>query len=422
MRVELTTEDRAMLAGDRGEAAAVAMRIVAGMADTAGADHLLDVTCAHIDGCLYHGRAGLDFALLLQRGGGRVAIPSTLNVSSLDLLHPELVHLDVRTRDDARMLMESYVAMGCRPTWTCAPYQLPVRPGVGEHIAWAESNAIVFANSVLGARTERYGDFIDICCAITGRAPAAGLHLDEERRARVVFDVRTVSDRLLSSQVAHAAIGHIVGELAGSDVPAIVGVPPAPVTTEDHLKALGAAAASSGAVAMVHVVGLTPEAPTLDVATGGHEPARRIPLRTHDLRVARDALSTVGTGAAIGAVSIGTPHCSLAQFDELASLADGRTFTVPFYVNTGRDVLAEVERRGVADTLRRCGATMVTDTCTYITPVIREGGGPVVTDSGKWAWYAPGNLGLDVALAGLEECVRSAVSGRLERDERLWGG
>jgi predicted aconitase len=422
MRVELTAEDRAMLAGDRGEAAALAMRIVAGMADVAGADHLLDVTSAHIDGCLYHGKAGLDFALLLQRGGGRVTIPSTLNVSSLDLLHPELVRLDDATRAQARSLMDTYVAMGCLPTWTCAPYQLPKRPGLGEHIAWAESNAIVFANSVLGARTERYGDFIDISCAITGRAPAAGLHLDEERRARIVFDVHGVSERLLANPIAHAAIGHIIGELAGTDVPAIVGIPPAPVTTEDHLKALGAAAASSGAVAMVHVVGVTPEASTFEAATGDGAPERRIPIGAGELRAARDALSTVGTGAAIGAVSIGTPHCSLAQFDELAALADGRTFTVPFYMNTGRDVLAEVERRGVADILRRCGATFVTDTCTYITPVIRGDVGPIVTDSGKWAWYAPGNLGLDVALAGLEECVRSAVSGRLERDESLWGG
>ena len=174
MSVELTAEDRAMLEGDRGEAPAMAMRIIAAMADVSGAAHLLDVTSAHIDGCLYHGPAGLDFARRLANAGGRVAVPTTLNVSSLDLLHPDLVHLDEDTRENARALMETYVAMGCRSTWTCAPYQLPTRPSLGEHIAWAESNAIVFANSVLGARTDRYGDFIDICCAITGRAPAAG--------------------------------------------------------------------------------------------------------------------------------------------------------------------------------------------------------------------------------------------------------
>ena len=323
MSVELTAEDRAMLEGDRGEASAMAMRIIASMADVSGAAHLLDVTSAHIDGCLYHGPAGLDFARRLANGGGRVAVPTTLNVSSLDLLHPELVHLDEATRADARALMETYVAMGCRSTWTCAPYQLPTRPSLGEHIAWAESNAIVFANSVLGARTDRYGDFIDICCAITGRAPAAGLHLDEGRAARAIFRLEGVPDRLLADPIAHAAVGAVVGRATGTMVPAIVGLPPAPITTEDHAKALGAAAASSGALAMFHAVGVTPEAPTLEAATAGMPPLLERTITPDDLREARDGLSTVPVGAAIGAVSIGTPHCSVREFAQLAALVDG---------------------------------------------------------------------------------------------------
>ncbi|MGZ8735380.1 MAG: aconitase X, partial [Acidimicrobiia bacterium] len=164
--LSLSDDDRSALDGERGAAAQLAMRILVRTAEAMDARELLDVSSAHIDGCLYHGRAGLDFAMRLADGGARVSIPTTLNVSSLDLLHPELVHLDRGTTEDARSMMDAYVAMGCRPTWTCAPYQLPVRPALGEHIAWAESNAIVFANSVLGARTGRYGDFIDICCAI----------------------------------------------------------------------------------------------------------------------------------------------------------------------------------------------------------------------------------------------------------------
>ncbi len=151
---------------------------------------LRDVTRAHIDSCLYHGQVGLDFAERLLAGGASVTVPATLNVSSLDLLHPELVLLDDETRGRARRLMDAYVAMGCRPTWTCAPYQLPDRPAFGEHVAWAESNAIVFANSVLGARTNRYGDFIDICAAVTGRVPDHGLHTDEGRRATARFLLR----------------------------------------------------------------------------------------------------------------------------------------------------------------------------------------------------------------------------------------
>ena len=417
----LAERDRQMLDGEHGGAVSLAMRIVVKAAEVVGAERLLDITSAHIDSCLFHGTAGLEFARRLRDGGASVVVPSTLNVSALDLLHPELVRLDEPTSVLAREQMDAYVAMGCRPTWTCAPYQSAERPGFGEHIAWAESNAIVFANSVLGARTERYGDFIDISCAITGRAPAAGLHLDEPRRARIVFRVEGVPERLLADEVAHAAIGHVVGRASGALVPAVVGLSP-PVTSEDHLKALGAAAASSGSVALVHAVGITPEAPTLDDALGGIGPEREHTIGPGDLWAARDELSTVEVGAAIGAVSIGTPHCSLAGFQRLATLVDGRRFSVPFYVNTGRDVLRAAEEAGTAAMAVAAGATVVTDTCTYITPVIAAERGPIVTDSGKWAWYAPGNLGIDVAFASLGECVRSAVEGRLVRDTSLWGG
>ncbi len=293
MPTELTDRDREMLDGGRGPAVALAMRIVVDMARVWQAERLIDVTSAHVDGCLYHGRAGSDFAERLLSGGARVAVPTTLNVSSLDLLHPGLVRLDADTASRARTLMDAYVAMGCRPTWTCAPYQLERRPAFGEHVAWAESNAIVFANSVLGARTNRYGDFIDVCAAITGRVPEAGLHLDEHRRGRIVFRLSDdIPARLLHDEVTPTCVGHIVGKESGTEVPVIVGLPPD--TGEDRAKALGAAAASSGAVAMFHAVGITPEAPTLQDALGGNEPAREIlitpgrtprrPRRAHDRR------------------------------------------------------------------------------------------------------------------------------------------
>ena len=420
MPLELTPEDRAALNGSRGEALRLATRLVCTMAEVMGAERLLDVEGAHIDGCLYHGPAGLDFARRLLDGGGHVAVPTTLNVSSLDLLHPELVRLDPATTVEARALMDAYVAMGCRPTWTCAPYQLPDRPAFGAHVAWAESNAIVFCNSVLGARTERYGDFIDICCALTGRAPAAGLHLDAGRRAGAVFRLEGLPATSLEDPAGFAAVGHVVGEATGTLIPALTGLPPD--ATEDHLKALGAAAAASGSVAMFHAVGITPEAPTLADATGGSPPQIDVTLGADDLRAARDELGSVAPGAPLGAVSVGTPHCSLAELERLASLTDGLAMDVPFYANTGRDVLAEAERRGVTASLSRAGITVITDTCTYITPVIRGTDGPVMTDSGKWAWYAPASLGFAVAFGTLTECVNSGVEGRLVRDEGSWGG
>ena len=261
-----------MLHGEAGEAARTAMELLVAVAESEDAPGFLDISAAHIDGGLYHGQAGLDFALTLVEGGGRVVVPTTLNVSSLDLLHPELYRGDVETAAAARRLMDAYVDMGCTPSWTCAPYQLAQRPGFGDQIAWGESNAIVFANSVLGARTARYGDFLDICCALTGRAPAVGLHTDEGRRATLRVDLQ-VPDELLDDDLLYPVLGHLLGQVAGTDVAVIVGLDHR--AGEDRLKALGAAAASSGAVAMFHVAGVTPEAATAEAALAGQDTRTR---------------------------------------------------------------------------------------------------------------------------------------------------
>ncbi|MGA9161253.1 MAG: aconitase X catalytic domain-containing protein [Actinomycetota bacterium] len=417
MPVELAESDRAFLHGAHGDAAALAMRIVVEMAGVVGAERLIDVTSAHVDGCLYHGLAGLEFADRLVAGGARVSVPTTLNVGYLDLLHPERYRGDPETAANARRQMDRYVEMGCRPTWTCAPYQLPERPAFGQHVAWAESNAIVFCNSVLGARTDRYGDFIDICAAVTGRVPLAGLHRDEGRRAAVALRLEGISDRLLASDALYPVLGHLVGREAGNEVAAIVGLPAD--ASEDRLKALGAAAASSGSVAMFHAIGVTPEAPTREAATGGGT-VPEIAVTTERLRAARDDLGTSAEGGPLGAVSVGTPHASIDQLERLLELLGSARARVPLYVNVGREQVAEAEGRGLVAGLGSAGVRIVSDTCTYISPVMDEVDGPVMTDSGKWAWYAPANLGVEVVIGGLEECVRSAIEGHIVLDETLW--
>jgi hypothetical protein len=404
----LTDQDRAMLAGESGESVRTAMELLLAVGESEQAPSLLDINSAHIDGGLYHGQAGLDFARSLVEGGGKVVVPTTLNVASLDLLHPELYRGPREIAASAKSLMDAYVAMGCAPTWTCAPYQLPSRPARGDQIAWGESNAIVFANSVLGARTARYGDFLDICCALTGRAPAVGLHTDEGRRATLRIDIE-VPDRFLDDDLFYPVLGHALGEIAGAEVVVIVGLDAR--ADEDRLKALGAAAASSGAVALFHAAGVTPEAPTVETVTAG--PAiRRVILGVGELIRARESLNH-GDGP-IGAISVGTPHFSARELEALAALVNGHTTTMPFYVNTSRDVLAEVEPTGLISVIEAFGATLVTDTCTYITPIMDQVQGRVMTNSAKWAFYAPGNLGVGVFFAGLEACVATAVSGILE--------
>ncbi len=419
MNLQLTGDDVAMLAGEQGEATALAMRIIVRLAELQRATRLLDIEAAHIDSCLYHGRAGLDFAQRLAEAGGQVVVPTTLNVSSLDLLHPERYRGDDATRDAARALMDAYTTMGATPSWTCAPYQLPGRPGVGEHIAWGESNAIVFANSVLGARTDRYGDFVDICAALTGRVPDAGLHRDDARLATVVIDVSGLPERMLGSSLLYPVLGHLVGGRVGTGVPAIVGL--SPQTSEDDLKALGAAAASSGGVAMFHAVGITPEAPDLVTALGGRGPVGTHRVTIEHVRDARDDLSTFTTGT-LDAVSVGTPHLSVREIEALAAAVDGQRFHdgLEFYANTHRFALQEAAERGLVERCETAGVRFVVDTCTYITPILSPTTRTVMTDSAKWAYYAPGNLGVEVAFGSLRECVASAVAGEVTRDDDLW--
>ncbi|MDE2979220.1 MAG: aconitase X catalytic domain-containing protein [Acidobacteriota bacterium] len=444
--VELTDHDRAMLAGDCGEAAAVAMRILITMAGVYGAERLLDIEGAHIDGCLYHGDSGVDFAELLIAGGARVRVPTTLNVGGLDLLHPEEFAGTAERRAKALRLMECYEEMGCRTIWTCAPYQTTPRPAFGQQVAWAESNAIVFANSVLGARTHRYGDFIDICAAITGRAPAVGLHLEESRRGQVVFDLRSLPHALGSASWLLPAIGYLVGERCGNRVPVLLGLAAA---DEDGLKALGAAAASSGAVALFHAVGITPEAPTLEAALGGKDAEEWIEIGVSDLRAGLRSLSTVpaapgpeagrengspparsrrrrrsaSDAISIDVVALGSPHFSPREFAELLPLVERHppSAGVEFVVCTNRLSLVHLEQSGGLERLRALGVRVVVDTCVVVAPILRTpAGGVLMTNSGKFAHYAPGNVGFDVVFGSLAECVRSAHRGRLWRDPELW--
>lgn len=412
--MRLTNEERAMLAGDAGAGVRLAMKMVTAVGQAEGAPQLVEIESAHIDGCLYHGQSGIDFARALLDGGAEVRVPTTLNVAAIDMLHPELFRGDQAEAAKARELADAYVQLGCRQTWTCAPYQLSIRPGLGQQIAWGESNAIVFANSVLGARTNRYGDFLDICCAVTGRAPNSGLHTDEGRIATVEV-VLEVSDDILDAEILYPVLGYLLGKSLRSEVPVIVGLDER--ADEDRLKALGAAAASSGALAMFHAVGVTPEAPDRETALGGRSPKRTLHIGIPQLDRARAELTT--SARSLGAVSVGTPHMSITELRRLAELTVSLTTRVPFYVNTARSVLEEATDEGLTRTLGDFGVTMVTDTCTYITPIIGEVKGSVMTNSAKWAHYAPANLGVDVIFSSLVDCVESAASGEIV-DGKAW--
>lgn len=401
------------MTGAEGDAARFAMNLLVRFAEAVGAERFVDCESAHIDGCLYHGEVSLDFVERLVGLGGKVKVPTTLNVGSIDLIHPELYLGASAMKSAGSRLMEAHVELGCLPYFTCAPYQAGHRPAKGAQIAWAESNAIVFANSVLGARTERYGDFIDLACAVTGRVPYWGLHRDEARAATALLELNIDPAAWPDRTTLGVAVGHVLGHRVGTHVTAITGLPTD--MGEDALKALGAAAASTGSVALFHAVGITPEAPDLVTACRGREPELVIALDDAALSDILRRLSTVPDGTPLVAASLGTPHFSLAEFEALMPLMDGSRFAIDVYINTARSTLAELERRGWKAQLEAAGVTLVIDTCTYVTAVMRDLSGAVITNSGKWAHYAPGNLGIDVAFGSLADCVESARAGKVVR-------
>jgi predicted aconitase len=418
-RLSLTAEERGMLAGERGEATRLAMRILTRMAPLYGATALLPVTRAHIDGCIYEGDAGLEFAERLAALGGRVQVPTSLNVVSLDHRHWQQLGLPADYADKARRLGRAYLDMGAAPTFTCAPYQTAAAPTFGEQIAWSESNAVAFANSVIGARTNRYGDYLDISCALTGRVPAAGLHLTENRLGQVLVRLRDLPPDLVVRDDFYPVLGYLLGTLVDDEIAVVAGLEAQP--GEDQLKALAAAAATSGSVALFHLAGITPEAPTVAEAFGGRTPLRTVDVGLDDLRRARGELSTATDGS-LDLVAFGSPHCSLAECRRLAGLMRGRRAApgVEVFITTSRAVRDLLERSGDLETLLAFGAKVTADTCIVVAPLVRTGARTLVTNSGKYAHYAPGLLGVQAVFAATEDCVASAEAGRVVVEDGPW--
>ncbi len=419
MTLHLTETDQSMLRGNEGLAAKMAMSILVRMAEVAGAKELLDITAAHIDSTIYIGDAGLEFAERLAGLGAKVRVPTTLNVSGLDEHHWHEWAVPAEWARRAQRQMDAYRSMETIPTWTCAPYQTEMKPKFGQQIAWGESNAIVFANSVIGARTERYPDLFDICCAITGRAPAIGLHLTENRAGELLLRLKEIPEALQRSDDFYPVLGHLIGKVALDRIPVIDGMTATP--SEDQLKALGAAAASSGGVALFHVIGVTPEAPTLGAAFQGNEPKERLEVTMSLLRKARAELTHTDSDM-LDMVVLGSPHFSLAEFKQLAPMVKDKKKNpnVRFLVTSSRAMTQLAKQAGYLETLQSFGAQLTVDTCILATPMLPPEIKHLMTNSAKFAYYTPGLLGRTIAFGSLKDCVNSAIEGKIVRDESLW--
>jgi hypothetical protein len=419
MTLKLSAEDQAQLAGERGPARRMAMSILVRMAEVSGAQTLMDISAAHIDSTIYTGEATMEFAERLAALGAQVCVPTTLNVSGVDEHGWQSWAVPPEWAVKARRQMIAYQSMGAVPTWTCAPYQTEMKPKFGQQIAWGESNAICFANTVIGARTERYPDLMDICAAITGRVPATGLHLTENRAGQILLRLKDVPRRVQQDDEFYPVLGLLLGRIAEDRIPVVAGLEVAP--GEDQLKAMCAAAASSGAVALIHLVGLTPEAPTIEAAFQGRTPQQTLEITMDELRAMRREMTTA-TGEKLDLVVLGSPHFSLAEFQQLAPLLSGKSRhpDVEFLVTSSRLMSSLAEQSGSLAPLLEFGGRVTVDTCILATPMLPPEIKVLMTNSAKYAYYAPGLLKTQVVFGRLEDCVRSAVAGRVVRDDSLW--
>jgi predicted aconitase/predicted aconitase with swiveling domain len=415
----LNRQDERVLAGEFGAAAKIAMRIIIRAARLEGATSLIDVDMAHIDGCFYQGPASLEFARKLCDLGAKVRVPSTMNALCVDRRQWRAQGVAAALGLPSDDLAEAYIAMGVQPTYTCAPYLLDAAPVFGQQIAWAESNAVAFANSVLGARTMKYPEYLDILVAITGRAPNADCHVSEHRRATLRIDVPRPPD---PDDAYYAMLGYHIGKTATNEIPVICGLEGLPVTHDD-LKGFGAAFATTSAAPMFHILGVTPEAMTLEDAAGTMGPVRHVTVTLEDLEATWRELNSA-TSPDVDLVSLGNPHFSLTECAALARLCARRrkADNVALIVTCGRDIYEKANAAGYVTAIRDFGGQFLNDTCWCFIgePVVAREVRNIATNSGKYAHYGPAAVRKGFHFASLARCVEAACTGRVDTTRPRW--
>ena len=411
--LDLSDDDRAMLDGRDGIAVQQAMRIIAAMAAQQGAEKLIDVVQGHIDGCIYASPANLTFAEKMADMGAKVRVPTTMNAISVDRANWQAQGVPESFGDPAARLADAYVRMGCRATFTCSPYLLDSAPKSGEAIAWAESNAVIFANTVLGARTAKHPDFLDLCIALTGRAPLSGVYLDAPRKATRVIDVE-LPDNI--DDAFWPLIGYLAGKAAPDRIPLLRGLASARPSRDD-LKALCAAFGTTSASPMLHVEGVTPEA-----EGAAAKDADRTTITRADMAAAWSLLNDGPEEVEL--VAIGSPHASLEECRALATAFDGRKrdSNVAVIVTAGRDAITAARDEGLLARLEESGIQVLPDLCwcSISEPVFPTKTRALMTNSGKYAHYGPGLSGRAVRFSNLADCVEAALTGRVPARLPAW--
>jgi predicted aconitase len=398
--MNLTREEQSMLAGEQGRAVQTAMRILAALGKIYGAARMLPVRSVQIAGVSYDnlGDAGLEWLAEMADGGGRARVPAMLNPAGMDLENWRALGIPAGFADKQVRVIDAFTRMGVTPTCTCTPYLAGTVPAAGETIAWAESSAVCYANSVLGARTNREGGPSALAAALTGRTPEYGLHLDANRRPDVTVNVAA----RLSGGSDFGALGKAVGErlesLGRKKIPLMIGVESA---TVEELKSLCASIGTYGGTALFHLRGITLE------ANGFPAPAEAFTVTETELDVARRSLTDPSEGAA-DFISLGCPHLSLKEVERIAELLEGKRVAKEFWITTSRPVKREADRLGYAETIERGGAKFAVDTCCVVAP-IRGRFRTMATDSAKACYYAAAKNKFHTRFLDFDSTVREAL-------------
>lgn len=398
--MNLTPEEQSMLAGDQGEAVRTAMEILAALGRIFGARRMIPAGSVQIAGVSYDnlGDAGLEWLTEMADGGGRARVPAALNPAGMDLENWRALGIPADFADKQQRVIAAFTRMGVTPTCTCTPYLAGFLPAAGESIAWAESSAVCYANSVIGARTNREGGPSALAAALTGRTPEYGMHLEENRRPDLTVEVRA----RLSDTSDFGALGKVIGErveaLGRRAVPWIRGVDTA---TLEQLKSLCASAATFGGLALFHIPGITPE-------SAAHTPPEEaIAVTEEELRAARESLND-RSAAETDFVSLGCPHLSLHEVERIARLVDGKRTAKEFWITTSRPVKHEADRLGYTKTIERSGAKFAVDTCCVVAP-IRGRFRTMATDSAKACYYAASKNRMAARLLDFDGVVAEAL-------------
>lgn len=393
---------------------------IAAAARCFGTAERIAIRGAHLVGAYHAGPVNLALLQRLAAQGWQVAVPTTLNSSSADLTEsPKRASFFcpayAREHAEASEIVELLTGLGCRPTLSCAPYFGRNRPAFGETFAWAESNAVLFANAVLGARVLRAPQYLDLACALAGEAPLAATLTDHGRMPTAVFDCAHLPRRWFEESAGFELLGLWLGQQIGAGIPLLTGIPPA---TETQLRSLCAAVGVAADCAMLHVEGQTPEASMaeLHAARTGLTASVRV-VRSTDLLALRARL-VAAENSVVRTVAVGAPHASAEQVRSLLADLGNNRARPRVLLSLGREVADSLPAEIAV--LRDAGVRVVRDSCTYYGSFVGQGGDPVLTPSVKWALYARANLGIEACFGSAGECRRALETGRFMHDTAFW--